>query len=204
MGDCMIRQSLFLLFFLVINICTPLIFAQQKNDHYYDVSFLKNYSQVRTVLKAEGFKEIYFKTSDNLRINGLFLTRPHATCNVIVCAGWLPGRKEKMATFFAALPSHCNIFFFDARGRGKSEGPLLRQVWKYGVNEYKDIVGAIEYIHSRNALPIILCGVCSGAFNATHAVLHLEKQGLLSRYNIKGVIFDSGWGSIMKISRTVG
>ena len=199
----MIRQSLFLSFFLIINTCASLIFAQQKNDHYYDVSFLKNYSQVRAVLKAEGFKEIYFKTPDNLRIHGFFLSRPAATCNVIVCAGWLPGRKEEMSTFFATLPPYCNILLFDARGHGKSEGPLFSQLWKYGVNEYKDIIGAIQYVHFCNTLPTFLCGICSGAFNATHAVLNLENQGLLSKYNIKGVIFDSGWASVIKTSRTV-
>jgi len=170
---------------------------------YYDTSFLKNYPVVREELKSEGFEEIYFKTPDGLRLNGLFLSRPNARCNVIVCAGWLPGRKEKMATFFALLPDYCNILFFDARGHGKSEGPLFREIWKYGINECKDIIGAVHCVYKANGLPIVICGICSGAFNSAHAVVHLEKKKLLAKYGVKGLIFDSGWGSISSISKTV-
>ncbi len=194
------KKYIFLLPFIFSTLYS---FAAQHSDRYHDLSFLKNYSAVRKDLKKNGFKEIYFKTPDGLRINSLFLSRPHATCNVIVCAGWLPGRKEEMATFFTTLPSYCNILFFDARGHGKSEGPLFSQIWKYGVNEHKDIQGAMLYLHSCNHLPIIVCGVCSGAFNAAHAVLDLENKGLLSKLNIRGIVFDSGWGSFKKMSRTV-
>src|SRR5258706_8981366 len=104
-------------------------------DLFYATSFLKNYSAVQACLKAHGFKKITFQTPDNLTIHGLFLERPHATCNVIVCAGWLPGKQEGMATFYASLPQHCNILFFDARGHGNSEGPLLWKLWQYGIHE---------------------------------------------------------------------
>lgn len=190
-------------FFVGVFFINGFSYCSNRFDHYYKTSFLKQYSQVRTELKAQGFREIFFKTPDGLRLNGLFLSRPNATCNVIVCAGWLPGKKEKMATFFALLPSYCNILLFDARGHGKSEGPLFREVWRYGVNEYKDIIGGVSCLRQLNRLPIVICGICSGAFNATHAVLSLQEQGLLEWSRIKGLVFDSGWGSITTISKTV-
>lgn len=171
-------------------------------DQFYSTSFLKNYTAVRTSLKEQGFTEVTFKTSDNLTLHGLFLSRPDATCNVILCAGWFPGKKEGLATFFDLLPHYCNVLLFDARGRGESEGPLLKNVWRYGINEYKDIIGAISYTNQQNALPIIIGGFCSGAFNATHALIDLEKNNKIAHYNIKGLIFDSGWGSITNISDT--
>jgi len=171
-------------------------------DNFYSTSFLKNYSAVKKSLKKYGFKKIIFKTSDKLTLHGLFLERPDATYNVIVCAGWLPGKKEGMATFFDLLPGNCNILLFDARGHGKSEGPLLWKLWQYGIHEYKDIVGAISCIHHLNALPIIIIGVCSGAFNATHALIHLEQKNQLYASRVKGLIFDSGWGSVTEIART--
>ncbi len=171
-------------------------------DKFYSTSFLKNYIAVRESLKEHGFTEITFKTPDNLNLHGLFLSRPDATCTVIVCAGWFPGRKEGMATFYALLPDYCNIVLFDARGHGESDGSLLWRLWEYGLHEYKDILGAISYVNDTNNLPIIITGICSGAFNAAHALIHLEKNNKKTQSNIKGLIFDSGWGSVTEIART--
>ena len=182
-----------------------LFFSSCCTDHlekFYSTSFLKDHLAVRASLKEAGFQDVTFKTPDKLTLSGLFLARPHATCNVIVCAGWLPGRKEGMATFYDLLPQDCNIFFFDARGHGESEGSLIWKLWRYGIDEYKDILGAIAYMTKHNTLPIIIAGICSGAFNATHAMIYLEEKNLLPRSRVKGLIFDSGWGSILKIITT--
>lgn len=182
-----------------------LFFPSYCTDHleqFYSTSFLKDHLTVRKSLKEVGFKEITFKTADNLTLAGLFLSRPNATCNVIVCAGWLPGRKEGMATFYALLPTDCNILLFDARGHGQSEGPLFWNLWRYGIDEYKDILAAVAHLNKQNQLPIIIGGICSGAFNAAHAIVYLEKNNLLAHSRVKGLIFDSGWGSILKIITT--
>jgi pimeloyl-ACP methyl ester carboxylesterase len=171
-------------------------------DNFYSTSFLKDYYAVEQLLKKYGFQDIFFKSSDNLNLHGLFLQRPFATCNVILCAGWLPGKKEGMATFYDIVPTDCNILFFDARGHGNSEGSLLWKLWEYGINEYKDILGAITYINNINELPIIIIGMCSGAFNATHALINLEQNKTLQESHVKGLVFDSGWGSVMEIART--
>jgi len=91
---------------------------------------------------------------------------------------------------------------FDARGHGQSEGSLFWKLWRYGIDEYKDIIGAIVHINKHNNLHIIVGGICSGAFNAAHAIAYLEKNNLLARSRVKGLIFDSGWGSILKIITT--
>jgi pimeloyl-ACP methyl ester carboxylesterase len=172
-------------------------------SRYRDTKFLKKYLHVRGALKKEGFKEIYFHTPDALKLNALFLSRANARYNVIVCAGWLPGRMEGMATFFSLLPQDCNILLFDARGRGKSEGSLLGKVWRYGVDEYKDIVGALDCLKQINNEPTFLCGICSGAFNAARTLIELKKRDMHNTYNVKGLIFDSGWGSVLTIASTI-
>src|SRR3990172_2101518 len=182
-----------------------LFFSSHCTDHvkkFYTSSFLKDHLTVRSSLKEAGFQEVTFKTPDKLTLSGLFLSRPDAICNVIICAGWLPGRKEGMATFYDLLPENCNILLFDARGHGESEGSLFWNLWRYGIAEYKDIIGAIAHINKQNKLPIIIGGICSGAFNATHAIIYLEKNNLLARSRVKGLIFDSGWESILKIITT--
>ena len=171
-------------------------------DQFYSTSFLKNYTTVNKTLKEYGFIDVSFKTADNLTLSGLFLSRPNATCNVIVCAGFFPGKKEGMATFYSLLPDYCNIFLFDARGRGSSEGPFLRNVWRYGIHEHEDISGAISWINKKNTLPIIIGGTCCGVFNAAHALINLKNNNTLAQSRVKGLFFDSGWGSVMTMSQS--
>ena len=188
--------SLALLFIASLTQCNDSL------DKLYSTAFLKNYAAVRQELIKEGFKQVTFRTEDGLILSGLFLARPNARCNVIVCAGWYPGKKEGMATFYALLPDNCNILFFDARGHGESEGSLLWQLWRYGIDEPKDITGAIVYLNNSNSLPIFIVGICSGAFNAAHAMISLEKNNKDVVSNVKGLVFDSGWGSVSDIIRT--
>lgn len=140
-------------------------------------------------LKQAGFTEVSFKTKDKLTIHGLWLKRSNARCTVICCAGFYPGRKEGIATMYALLSTDCNILLFDARGHGKSDGPLWSTLLSYGVNESKDIEAALKFVHTETELPIVLWGVCAGAYHAAHAILAAQD----SKIPIAGLIFDSGW-----------
>lgn len=191
------------IFFCMFLFFISSIFSIADNTLLYDQSFLKQCNQVRDLLIKEGFQRVTFTTPDGLKLKGLFLSRSNALCTVIVCAGWLPGRSENMATFYALLPDYCNILLFEARGRGESEGSLFGHIWRYGVNEYKDVLGAIACARQFSQLPVVICGICSGAFNAAHALIVLEEKHLIEKLSIKGLVFDSGWGSVEKISRTV-
>jgi pimeloyl-ACP methyl ester carboxylesterase len=170
-------------------------------DKYFDTSFLANHDQVFRSLKEAQFEEITFKSTDGLRLEGLYLKRPHARFNVICCAGWWPGRKEGIATFYKLLPQDCNILFFDARGHGNSEGSF-RHV-SYGVHDYKDIVGALEFMQKDTNKPTLIYGICAGAFNAAHAILELQKQNRLEELHVSGLIFDSGWVCVDKTAHSV-
>lgn len=169
----------------------------------FDTQFLLKYDEVTELLKAQGFKEGFFDSPDDHKINYLLLERPEAEYTVILCAGWIPGRKEGIATFYALLPENCNILFFDARGHGKSDGLLLIRTWIYGQHEYKDILGALNFVRARTDKPIIIYGVCAGTFHAAHALLHLIKEEKIEEYCIKGFVFDSGWASLLTVSWSV-
>jgi pimeloyl-ACP methyl ester carboxylesterase len=195
----MIYKNYFLIFNILLSFATQ---CTENFEQFYSTSFLRNTRAVHTCLTEHGFSEVTFKTPDNLTLHGLYLSRPHATHNVIVCAGWFPGKKEGMATFYALLPTDCNILLFDARGRGNSEGSFLWNLWEYGLHEYKDILGAITYLNDTNNLPIIIIGICSGAFNAAHALVDLAKNNKTDSSHVKGLVFDSGWGSVTEIART--
>jgi len=189
-------------FLFIISLLPFSVHCTENLDLLYSTSFLKNYEVLNKTLKQYGFVDVSFTTTDNIALSGLFLSRPNATCNVIVCAGFFPGKKEGMATFYALLPEYCNILLFDARGRGSSEGPFLRNVWRYGTHEYKDITGAISWINNNNELAVVIGGTCCGVFNAAHALINLTKNNTLITSRVKGLFFDSGWGSVMTMSQS--
>ncbi|MCL4361505.1 TMEM53 family protein [Candidatus Dependentiae bacterium] len=173
----------------------------------FDTKFLKNHEAVRDhLIKAENFEEIKFKTSDNITIEGLFRKAKGPACSTfIVSCGFLPGRLEGMSSLIAILPQDSNILFYNARGHGKSEGFFqFLNFGNYGVHEYKDILAAISTAHEKDPnSPKILFGVCAGAFNCAHALntmAEFEREKFIQRFNIKGLVFDSGWAQVSKVA----
>lgn len=160
------------------------------------------YKEVVKLLKEEGFREGFYSTSDKLKINYLYRERPKANKWIVFCSGWFPGRKEGLAIFYALLPEDCNLLFFDARGHGKSQGSLFGNIFSYGKYEYKDVIAAVKEAHTINNLPIFIYGTCAGAFHACYAVAQMEKNNLIPKYNVQGLIFDSGWVSVESVSYT--
>lgn len=195
-----------IILFLYVLICSACSIngTDWRNSPFFDTKFLSKYDAVaQYLMEQEGCVEGFFRTEDNVLINYLWLKRPHARYTMIYCSGFFPGRKEGLATFHALMPEDCNLLFFDARGHGKSGGRFLSRIWGYGAQEYKDVIGAIHFAAKQQRCPIFLYGVCAGAFHATHALLQLQKRGMLHHaLQIKGLIFDSGWSSIADVSRT--
>lgn len=123
------------------------------------------------------FEEIFFKTQDNLELNGWFLPHKDATLTVLFChgnAGNISHRLEKLK-FFHGL--RINIFIFDYRGYGKSKGrPSERGL-------YLDAEAAYNYLLSRKISPeqIIGFGESLGAAAAID---------LTCKHKIKGLIVE--------------
>lgn len=180
-----------LLFLLCLNICA---------SNYFDTSFLVQYDAVNHALKDDGFEEVSFTTQDNLKINALLCVKAHARANIICLAGWYPGRKETLAPFFTLFGNEYNILLVDARGHGISQGPLFSNAWHYGLTDYYDVIGAIDYMHQRTKKPTFIIGLCAGAFNATHAAIAMGKQA--QEKGLRAIVFDSGWASVYKTSYT--
>ncbi|MCM8800458.1 MAG: alpha/beta hydrolase [Candidatus Omnitrophica bacterium] len=68
------------------------------------------------------FKDCFFKTEDGLRLHGWFIPSDGANYTILFChgnAGNISHRLEKIL-FFHQLG--CNVFIFDYRGYGQSEG----------------------------------------------------------------------------------
>lgn len=175
-----------------------------RNSPYLDMKSYTSYEYIRSLLiRDDGFVQDAFLTVDGLLIDCLIKQCPQADYTFILCAGWLPGKAEGMAGIYALLPKNCNVLLFNSRGHGGSQGSLMRSMWSYGEHEYKDVIAAIEYAHQISGKPIVIIGVCAGAFHAAHALARLTKQGRIEELNVKGLVFDSGWSSVSRVSLTV-
>ncbi|MFA5998792.1 MAG: alpha/beta hydrolase [Candidatus Babeliales bacterium] len=197
-----------LMFIFLSTIST--IHSNNELSQLFDTSILKVPTKVQEILTSHGFQKVCFTTQDNFKICGLFIDQSKKIKikgTILYCAGFYPGTKEGMASFFALLADKpYNFLFFDARGHQESDGKLLsyQNIKQYGSSEYQDIVAAIDFLNTYNTSnnltqSIVIHGICSGAFHCMKAVDHLAKTNCTNCYNIKGIIFDSGWLKLVDI-----
>ncbi len=190
-----------ILFFSILMITNIISHANlDETSDYFNTSFLINYDQVTDKLIKDGFNEINFESHDGILLNGLFLDRPAATCNVILACGFYPGRKEGLAAFYHLLPKNCNILMFDARGHGKSKGLFLSKLPFYGLHEYNDIIGCATFLKKYNNKPTIILGMCAGAYHTVRAINQLQRNDKIKELNLIGLILDS---SIISLAEAV-
>ena len=182
------------LFYLILLIFANSSYAHTADSLFFDTTFLSNYSVINKILQEEeNFKEVWFYSTDGIKLNGLFGYNPNAPYTIIFCAGFYPGRKEGLASFIKMVPPECNILFFDARGHGNSYGSFFSSIYRYGKNEYKDILGAIQFVYAQAPNPIFIHAICAGTYHAIQALS--DEQ--ISAYPIKGFICDSGLLSLV-------
>jgi fermentation-respiration switch protein FrsA (DUF1100 family) len=105
------------------------------------------------------YEEIYFETSDNKRLNGWLIPNDKARFTVIFChgnAGNISHRIEKISLLYRLK---LNIFIFDYRGYGKSQGSPSES------GLYKDAIAAYDYLTKERKISendIILYGESIG------------------------------------------
>jgi pimeloyl-ACP methyl ester carboxylesterase len=178
---------------LLILLTTPLLTAGGFDFKSPDNLYKKDL--VRKALVDAGAQQITLTTPDNITIAGIYLQRKNSTGSMIVVPGFL-GVKESYAAFIEHFPQY-DILLIDQRGRGESGGARWwKSVLSYGTDDYLDVVGAIEYIHTHSNKPLFLYGSCAGAFNTARALIQLHQDKKLAQYHIKGLVFESGWHSV--------
>jgi len=165
---------------------------------HFDTKILRKPKLARSKLLKEGFKEISFKSTNDITIAGLLLKRKDAKCTIVFSHGFCH-EKEMFSPFVKLAPTYCNLLFIDSRSRGQSEGPnFFSKSFHYGKTDYQDTLNAIKIVNEKIPnTPIIVFGWCSGAFKSATAVLHLKDE--FEKRNIKGLVFDSGFGSVMEV-----
>lgn len=134
------------------------------------------------------FEDVFFKTQDNVEINGWLISCPKARYTILFChgnAGNISHRLEKIK-FFQDLG--CNTFIFDYRGYGKSKGAPSEK------GLYLDAQGAYNYLLSRGVAKEDIIGY-GESIGGTVAI------DLASKNKIRALISDSAPSSAKDMVR---
>lgn len=147
-----------------------------------------------TTPEADGYEyeEIRFQSKDGTNLSGWFIPAKGEAHGTVI---HFHGNAQNMSahySFVSWLPANgFNLFVFDYRGYGKSEGKISRR----GI--YEDSVAAVETVKSRtdiNPNKIILFGQSIGGANALAVAGNNQLEG------IAGVATDSAFSSYKSVA----
>lgn len=129
-----------------------------------------------------GYEPVSFSSSDGVKLKGWFIPGSHPEApTVIVCHGY-PFDKGNILDLALCLYPDYNLFLFDFRAMGESEGSYFTAGWK----EVSDLEGAVVYLQGRGETQIGAMGFSLGA-----AVIILANNS-----DIKGLVADSSFSDL--------
>jgi fermentation-respiration switch protein FrsA (DUF1100 family) len=137
------------------------------------------------------FKDIYFHTEDGIKIHGWFFPLDNEKPVILFCHGNAGNISHRLENIRLLLEKGLQVFIFDYRGYGKSEGRPSEP----GI--YKDAIAAYDYlIREENILSsnIVLFGRSLGA--AVAIDLSLKRE-------IRAIIVESGFTSTRGMAKTM-
>jgi uncharacterized protein len=138
------------------------------------------------------FEDVFFATRDGVRLNGWFIPHRQARSTLVWFhgnAGNISHRVENIKLLHDKVK--INIFIFDYRGYGRSEGRVSEE------GTYLDGEAALDYVRERldvERKKIVLFGRSLGAAVAAE---------MANRYDSQGLILESPFVSIREMARVV-
>lgn len=133
------------------------------------------------------YEEVAFKSDDGIRLSGWFIPSNKSKTAIIVMHGY-PADKANLLGIAEFLAKEFNVFLFDFRSFGKSEGKYTTA----GYLERKDLTGAIEYLEKeKNLTKIGLYGFSLGGAVAL----------MTNHDNVKAIVTDSAYAKLSNIVR---
>ncbi|MFA6197530.1 MAG: alpha/beta fold hydrolase [Patescibacteria group bacterium] len=131
------------------------------------------------------FETIDFKSTDDKALKGWFIPATNQDAGpkpTIVVAHGLSLSKAQSLDWSYYLADQYNLFLFDFRGHGES----APSVTTYGDKETKDLIGAVNYVASRNDVNKDRIGVFGYDMGASAVLL-----GARDLPNVKAIVADS-------------
>ncbi len=164
-----------LFLWLIIFIILFLIWVRYLERH--SIYFPMREVTATPALLALPYEEIYFQTSDNKRLNGWFIPNDRSKFTVIFChgnGGNIGHRLEKIQILHNL---GADVFIFDYRGYGKSEGSPSEP------GLYQDAAAAYDYLTKTRKVSkdnIILYGESLGGAVAIYLAQKVNAQALIT------------------------
>ena len=104
------------------------------------------------------FETIEFKTSDGLTLQGVWIPASGSNKAIIILHGHGGSYDFDLYRAPSLHNASFNVLLFDFRAHGRSEGRRMT----FGYEERKDVLGAVEFLHSRGIQHIGLLGFSYG------------------------------------------
>lgn len=143
-------------------------------------------SKIITELEPSGlgldYEEIEFKSRDGIKLSGWLIPSNRTKAAIIVMHGY-PADKANLLGIARFLADDFNVFLFDFRSFGKSEGSFTTA----GYLEKNDLLGAIEYLEKeKNIKKVGLYGFSLGGAVALS----------INHGNVKAIVTDSAYAKL--------
>jgi len=133
------------------------------------------------------YEDVTFKSYDGVKLSGWLIPNNKTKATIIVMHGY-PADKANLLGIAEFLTKDFNVFLFDFRGFGKSEGKYTTA----GYLERNDLLGAIEYLEKeKNITKIGLYGFSMGGAVAL----------MTSHENVKAIVTDSAYAKLSNMAR---
>ncbi len=135
------------------------------------------------------YEDVYFKTSDGIRLNGWFIASPQARFTAVFCHGNAGNIGHRLEKISIVRDLGLNIFIFDYRGYGKSQGRPSEK------GLYKDVRAAYDYLVSARKVPkdtIILYGESIGGAVAIDLAHKVPVRALITEETFSSIKDMSG------------
>jgi len=104
------------------------------------------------------YEAVEFKATDGLTLRGVWIPRQGSDKAVIILHGHRGSYDFDLYRAPALHEAGFNVFLFDFRAHGRSEGKHMT----FGYEERRDVQGAIEFLHSRGVKHVGLLGFSYG------------------------------------------
>ena len=133
------------------------------------------------------YKDVTLTTSDKVKLSAWFVPAVNKSDQVIILLHGYPADKADLLHWSRFLHNDFNLFFFDFRYFGNSEGSLTT----IGFREQKDLQSAIDYLQDRGFTKIGAMGLSLGG---SVAIMTAAKDSTGSGLN--AIVSESAFANI--------
>lgn len=140
------------------------------------------------------YEKVSFLSRDGLRLAGWFVPSPaDSDKTLLICHGWGDNKGEILEqTVFLNRDEGFNLFYFDFRGHGESEGDQVT----LGKMELVDFAAAMDYLRKEKPLCAANLGVVALSMGAAVAAMALPDYP-----GIKAAVLESPFADFREVGR---